>query len=1015
MAGFSEKRLVEDFVAQELERLGWTFVPPHDLPRADLQEVLILEELEAAIHRLNEDLHLTPDELRRALTRLQLLGSGVEGHKRTLEYLKQGIPIKRDKTHEVIRVRLVDPDHPERNRLIFTRQLPFEGAEPIRPDILLFVNGIPLVDIECKNPARPGVSWEDAYKQIKRYEQSVPELFRFVQMGVAVEREARYFPIVPWQEEVHTYTWRTARKEEDPLRPIFDLLRPARLLDFFQHFLYFREERGAYTKVMARYMQVRATNRIVRRVLVNMGHPLPPLLAGEEREDEGRHRGLIWHWQGSGKTLTMIFASQKLARLLGNPTIFFVVDRVDLQDQLEREFSALDVERKARVIPSIADLQRVLRTDGYRGKRGIFITLIHKFRYGDFQRFRREMEAAAGEGPSFRTRWDIVLFVDEGHRTQYGVLGAEMYDLFRAGFAFGFTGTPLAVQGRDTFRVFAYPDQGELYLDKYFVSDSLQDGFTVPIVYQPRLERDVHLRRDLLEAFLDVELDELPEPHKERVEDALARRLDMIRVFLENEQRIDRVARDIAEHFQSQVNEVYKGMVVTVSRRACVLFKQALDRYLPPEWTEVVMTFSVEDDPALQAFREEWFRRNPGADFREAVSNLLHRYREEPDPRILIVTDMLLTGFDAPILQTLYLVKPLKGHRLLQTVARVNRPYRGVKKAGLVVDYVGVLRHLKRAFAMYREEDIRRVLQEYGTLEKDFQAVLEELLEFFEGLALRFERRALLQAFERVTREEGREDWFRERYQTLRQLFELLPPDTLKREAWEAYKWLTAVYVYYRKMTLQAGPDRLTVDRYFRKTLRMIHRATEIQELDRSLPEVRFDERYFQALEHADLSLEEKAASALFALNRFVLVDKNPDPVFQSLADRVERLVEAWKQHTRDYRKLYAETLAILKDARKLRERQKALGFSSAAFALLLFLEEHLGSQRDWTRDVKELWETLQPWITPGWTTQPALRKRVERAVRVFCRRVKREMGLTLGEMNDLHDALMERLMQYEA
>ncbi|MCF6192188.1 MAG: HsdR family type I site-specific deoxyribonuclease, partial [Candidatus Hydrothermae bacterium] len=478
MAGFSEKRLVEDYLARELERLGWTYIPPHDLPRTDLPEVLILEELEAAIHRLNEDLHLTPDELRRALTRLQLLGSGVEGHKRTLEYLKQGIPIKRDKTHEVIRVRLVDPHHPDRNRFFFTRQLPFEGHEPIRPDILLFVNGIPLVDIECKNPARPGVSWEDAYKQIKRYEQSVPELYHFIQMGVAAEREARYFPIVPWKEEVHTYTWRTARKEEDPLDALLDLLRPVRLLDLVQYFLYFREERNEYTKVLARYMQVRAANRIVRRVLVNMQRPLPPVLQEEEQEDTGKTRGLVWHWQGSGKTLTMIFASQKLFRLLGNPTLFFVVDRVDLQDQLEREFSFLHIPVHARKIQSVRDLQRVLRADGYQGERGIFITLIHKFRPEDFQHFRECVEREVGHGPSFRTRSDIVLFVDEGHRTQYGVLGAEMYTLFPAGFAFGFTGTPLAAHGRDTFRVFAYPERGELYLDKYFVSDSLRDGYT---------------------------------------------------------------------------------------------------------------------------------------------------------------------------------------------------------------------------------------------------------------------------------------------------------------------------------------------------------------------------------------------------------------------------------------------------------------------------------------------------------------------------------------------------------
>ena len=1021
MSSFTEKNLVEDFLIQELVKRGWVYVPGDELERYDLSDPLVVPHLEEAILRINEFLDLQPDEVQKVINTLKLAGIGLEGSRNVLRFLKHGIPLKREKTRLVDRVLLVDYRNPENNRLVVANQVVYRGKETIRVDLMLYVNGIPLVNIECKNPTRPGQTWFVAYRQIKEYEDLVPDLYRYVQVGVGAARTARYFPIVPGVEKVHTYEWRTDQPVKDPLENILAFLEPAVLLDIVRHFLFFREERGERSKVIARYMQYRAANKIIRRVMANIQkesgempfrHSQTP--SGENQQktnDFGKKRGLIWHWQGSGKTLTMIFAAEKLFHLMGNPTMFFVVDRIELEDQFLHNFAALDLPFQVEVIQSIKELKETLQHNGYRGKRGIFLTLIHKFQPSELKKLQDEIEGLPKEYETVQTRKDIVLFIDEGHRTQYGLMAAQMKALFKNGFAFAFTGTPLAIKGRDTFREFAYPPE-ELYLDRYFVSDSLRDGYTVKIVYQPRLEKDVHLKRELLDAFLETELEELPEGTRQEVENQIGRRLSAIKVFLENPRRIDRVAQDIARHFKENLDGRFKGMVVAASRKACVLFKEALDRCLPPEYSEVVMTYTFDDEPEIERYRKKLAERFPKMDMDAIRDRIVEKFKEEELPKILIVTDMLLTGFDAPILQTMYLVKPLKGHRLLQAIARVNRPLEDAKEAGLILDYVGVLKDLKRAFEMYNEADLRDVLFDYSSLVSEFENLLEELLELFEGIPLNYNRQTLLRAFERITEDEDREKFFKERYWTLRKVFELLGPHEIKLKHFEEYKWLSAVYVYYVRMSV-SQEERPVTSRYFEKTLKFIYRSTEVKEIDDSLPEFTFDEAYLRKIEESSMSEEEKAANILFALNRMVLVEKNPDPVFQSISEKVEQLVEAWRKRTKEYHKIYTEGMNLLKRIRQLRARQRQLGFSPAEYSVLLVLEEKFGPDDNWIDDVRALFEKIRPFMLDGWVFQGALSKKVERELRSFVRRLKRERGLSLDEMNKLYDQLLEQIRFY--
>jgi len=985
---------------------GWRFVPASELERESYEEPLLLSNLIRKMRELNRGIGLGGEEMKHVLNELKLKGAGIEGHKAILNHYRQGVPVKFEKERVLRYVKLFDYENVERNEFIVTRQAVYHGSEDIRVDIMLYVNGIPLVDIECKNPASFAETWYDAYQQIKDYEGFVPELYKYVQIGVAAEQVARYFPIVPWQDEVKTHQWR--EEGLDSVDSTIEMLRPARLLDVLRHYLFLREERGVATKVIARYMQYRASEKMVNRVLGNL------------RGEEERRNGLIWHWQGSGKTLTMIFAANKLYLhpLLENPTIFFIVDRIELEDQLYQEFYSLDIV-EPEVIGSISELRAALKHDEGRGRRGIMITLIHKFRPEELASLQEELEDLSKSQDTILNRRNVVAFIDEGHRTQYGTMAAQMRALLKGAFFYALTGTPISKKGRDTYLEFSYPEEGETYLDRYFIRESIEDGFTTRIVYQPRLEKEMHLDSKTLETLLDImdeeNLEELPGEARERVKGKVGERLNAIRLILENPEWIRRKAEDIAEHFKEHVDGKFKAMVVAASREACALYKQELDKHLPPEYSEVVISYTRGDKKPIEGYVREARARYGGLDYSEVRKEVIDRFKEEETPKILIVTDMLLTGFDAPILQTMYLDKPLREHRLLQAIARTNRPYRGVKEAGVIIDYLGILREFKRAFEMYHERDIQGVLYNREEIREEFIAKLKDLLGLFADIPRdRYDRATLIKAVEVLTTEEEKGKRFQEDYRVLRKLFQLLGPDQIKLEAFSDYKWLSAIYVYYTKIVIRSQPSyERYVQRYFDKTVKFVHRTTELESLEKNLPALTFDEEYLEKLEQELESREEKAANIVFTLNRLVLVEKHKNPVYIPLLKKVEGILELWREKTKDFERLYREGVETLEAIQSLTKRQKTLGFSNLEYSLLLTLEEKFGADPGLEEDVKKLSKTLQEHIFPGWTLQPTASKKVERELRRFIRRryIKR---YNPDELNELTQKLMEQVKNYD-
>ncbi|MCL4417241.1 MAG: HsdR family type I site-specific deoxyribonuclease [Actinobacteria bacterium] len=562
----TEKKLIEDYVAEKLQGLGWKYVEQISLNRETIREPLLIENLKEAISRINQNLGIGEEEIKKVINEIKLLISGQEGAKNFLQFLKYGIGVKFEKERVVNVVSLFDYKNLENNEFIFSRQVHFRGKDLIIPDVVLFINGIPLVDIECKNPTSLKTGWEEGFNQIKQYENLAPEVYKYIQIGVSFAERVRYFPVVSWQENVSVYLWRKDNLPED--EAIFEILEPVILLDILRNFLFIREEHGEVKKVIARYMQYRATNKIYQRVIDNL-----------QGKDE-KNKGLIWHWQGSGKTLTMIFSAHKLFFdiHLEKPTVFFIVDRRDLEEQMYGELSSLKLNFSFEQIENIKQLKEIFSHDKYRGKRGVFLTLIHKF--SPDEKFVPEEileEIGLNHQEVVSQRKNIVCFLDEVHRSQYGLLAAQMKKVLKNAFFFGFTGTPIAEDERNTYLEFGYPLKEEGYLDRYFIEESQADGFTLPLVYISKVdkikeridEKDVRffLEKASIEDLSDID---------EEVKKAARRRLNHITVFLENKNRIKEISEDISEHFEENLDERFKAMVVCGSRKACVHYKEYL-------------------------------------------------------------------------------------------------------------------------------------------------------------------------------------------------------------------------------------------------------------------------------------------------------------------------------------------------------------------------------------------------------------------------------------------------------
>ncbi|MCE5216045.1 type I restriction endonuclease subunit R [bacterium] len=956
---FSELNCVELQVVEWLVELGWTFRTPKEMrgyarPLADpfVEPILVdallrlnlgvietSEDALAVIDQILRPFHHTPDWLLANSNFLALLQDGARLQ------LRPGAPTQT--------VRLVDFEDIGNNDLCVARQYQVRGTKTIRADLTLLVNGIPLVLIEAKSPTAHD-DWLEAVKQFVRYQEEAPQLLASNLLNVAADGlKFRYgatnAPPEYWAEWKDAWPRSLPPKACEMQVGVTGLLSPDNLLDMLAHFWVFETRDNRTVKKVARYQQFRAANKIVDRV------------TGGEHD-----RGLVWHTQGSGKSLTMIFTAQKLRRhpSLQQPTVFIIVDRVDLDTQITGTFEAVDFPNVDRAF-SIADLWQIIES----GKRGVFVTTIQKF---------QELGDVATD------RSNIIVLADESHRSQEGLCGLECQRVMPRAKRFGFTGTPIDRDHLNTFRNFGPIVEGkqERYLDIYSIRQAIADKATVPVYYQPRDAR-WRIERELLDAAFEETFEHFSEAERTRLQKENAR----LKLLMKSPERVASIAEDIAQHFREHVEpNGFKGQIVCVDREACALVKKELDKHLPPEASTVVISEGQNDEALLR----EHHRGKAG---QEAVIREFKKPGEMP--QLLIVCDMLLTGFDAPIEQVMYLDKPLRDHSLLQAIARTNRPHEG-KKNGVVVDYFGVFQNLQVALN-YDEAEIEDAVFDWDALKEQFPVALAEALSYFAGIELEDSVQCLLACLRRLESPPERQAEFERRFRQTQALWEAIMPDPDLYAYRHSYAWLCDFYMAYVKRFKREDTTNLAA--YGAKTRELILEHTHILDVQRDLPLYRIDENYLVLIHDLEGDPDDKAAEMEQAVAREIQIRRGTDPAYERLSERLERILKAKREGMLHGIQLMLEYRNLIQDVVETIAAPEREGVSPGELAIMRQALE-LAPDADPER-CKSLAQDIASFVQAnafaGWTDSTAACQRVGQEIARLLLHDYRELNLFPG------------------
>lgn len=700
MAVLSEDH-IEQIIIQEFIDLGYQYIlgadisPDGSMPEREYNEVVLKNRLRTAIAKLNPTIpHEAQEDALRKVLRSDspvLFQNNYNFHK----YLTEGVEIEYRKADRIAgdKVWLIDYENPENNEFLVVNQFTIiEGNTNKRPDIILFINGLPLVVIELKNAVDENADVHAAFNQLQTYKQAISSLFQFNALLIISDGwDALYGSLtspkqffVPWK----SIDGKLVADENIPQMEVLakGMLNKKVLPDLIRHFTVFHHNKEKITKIVPRYHQYFAVNKAVeatkRATAIN----------GDQRA------GVIWHTQGSGKSLSMAFYAGKLVLALNNPTLIILTDRNDLDDQLFDTFSlSQDLLRQTPVqAESRDDLKRLLSVKSG----GIVFTTIQKFLPEIEERIdlgNGKTKNIKGQFEELTDRRNIVVIADEAHRSQYDFMDGfakHMRDALPNASFIGFTGTPIESTDKNTQAVF-----GD-YIDVYDIQQAVEDGATVRIFYENRLAK-INLKDEEIPR-VDSEFEELTESEELNDRQKLKAKWARLEAIVGNQHRISLIAADIVKHFEER-NAILDGkaMIVCMSRRICVELYDEIIK-IRPDWhsdddnegvIKVVMTGSSSDPLNFQSH----VRNKPK---RKALGD---RLKDPKDSlKLAIVRDMWLTGFDAPSMHTLYIDKPMKGHNLMQAIARVNRVYKD-KEGGLVVDYIGIATDLKKALSVYTE------------------------------------------------------------------------------------------------------------------------------------------------------------------------------------------------------------------------------------------------------------------------------------------------------------------------
>jgi type I restriction enzyme R subunit len=868
------EKVVQMGVASHISKLGWQFADDETLGRA-FESVFLQEDLIAALEKLNPEIAKARNRADEVLAKLRavLLGVRNDGlvssNEEFIAWICGRRTIKYIGTDQDVQVRLIDFDNPSNNFLRVTTEATFHvGREHRRYDLVLWINGLPLVVGEMKTPVGVNISWLNGATDIHNaYEKKTPEFFVPNVFSFASEgREFRYGAV--GQPPELWLNWSSTSDEilapglPNVLRSAELLLTPAMVLDILRNFTLYSSRRTANgalrMKVIPRYPQVEAVEAIVARC-----------------RDPKKKQGLIWHHQGSGKTFAMAYAAAKLRHQedLDAPTIVIVLDRLELIEQTESEFKSVGIGAM-KTAETKEELRQLLKND----YRGVIITTIFRF----------------SEAGLLTDRSNVVVMVDEAHRTQEGRLGLDMREALPHAKFIGLTGTPISTDDRNTWAMFGDADDPEGALNHYSVERSIHDGATLPVHVETRLV-NFHINSADLEAAFDELAKE--ENLTEEQQGKLAAKASHISVVVRDKDRIAAVCKDIVDHYRARIAPLgLKAQIVAYDRATCVAYHDAITSLLREgEEATVVMT-TLKDDP------QEWDRWNIDRDQEATIKD---RFRDINDPlKFVIVTAKLLTGFDAPIEGVMYLDKPLRAHTLFQAVCRTNRrwtnPITGQQKLhGLIVDYIGLGKELAKVLATKPTLNLGQNQEDVEILLGELSAEVATTMQTFSGIDLSSPVFNQIHDAQQVLDTIERREAFAAQFMRCQGLFEFLWPNTKLRPIEEAYRFLARIYA---SIAPNNAADLLLWQKLGAKTMEIVHAHLLNVTIDGDkLDKVAMDAEVLEALRDNGLFPEppkvgQPAPTALEVLQRLearIQARLNIDPknkVWKSLVERLELL-----------------------------------------------------------------------------------------------------------------------------
>ena len=891
----SERSAVQEPMLKYADEIGWQSISPSKATQmrgGNTAALYFTDVLKAQLLKLNKGI-VDDSNCADVMRKLGLLNATLEGNQEALLWMR-GVKSTFVPSKSLERnVTLIDFENPDNNLFHVTDEWEQQNAaHRNRADVVFLINGIPVAIVETKNAGKSdGLAL--GVEQIRRYHNETPEMFTTAQL----------FGVTQLLDFFYGVTWNTSRKNlfnwkideptnyEQKVKTFFDR---DRFLKVLQQSIIFQSKDDQLTKIVLRQHQTRAVEKVIERI-----------------HDPNKRRGLVWHTQGSGKTLTMITIAARLLRggeQTEKPTVLMVVDRNELESQLFRNITGYGITTP-EIAQSKDNLEEILSSD----YRGLVVSMIHKF----------DKRPA-----NLNTRESVIVLIDEAHRTTGGDFGNYLMAALPNATYIGFTGTPIdsLSKGEGTFKVFGKDDE-QGYLDKYAIAESIEDGTTVPLNYTLAAS-DLQVDRETLEReFLNLAVTEGISDLEEL--NAILDRAVQLKEMMKAPDRIDGIAKYVAKHFQDTVEPMgFKAFLVAVDREACALYKQALDTYLPSEYSEVVYSENNQDAEFMKAYHRS---SEEEKDIRKKFIN------KNEQPKILIVTQKLLTGFDAPILYCMYLDKPMRDHVLLQAIARVNRPYEDedglVKPTGFVLDFVGIFENLEKALA-FDSDEVESVIQNLDVLKEAFMNLILEDAQQYLPLAKGSDDKAKEQAIEYFEDKAVRGAFFKF-FKQVQNLYNILSPDAFLHPFIEDYQALATLYGLIRN----AYSEHIYVDKELTaKTQKLLQEYTEGDLF--ALPNAVYElnETTLQEMDQSDTSDAVKVINLRKALHQKVIDEGESNPYLISIGERAEAITEAYENRQMTTQEALAEFRRSAEEYARAAREQAQMDLDKNTYAVYTVL-----------------------------------------------------------------------------